>query len=214
MRLKALAYLCGFAASAAGGALAKPTRFEVKDAAFRNVIQFSSDAPLEKVVATSHFVTGWVEIDPQNLKGAFKGEWEVDMRGFEMGPDSRQVKLRETLLSTAEFPGASFKADKLTEASANELAAGKSVTARVSGTLVVRGVARRQEMAVKATYFPETDWTKKRLGGNLLKMSTTFDLTLSDVKFTIPDVLSGLLAPTLKVAVDAMGTDQLPVATP
>lgn len=210
MRL-ALAYLCCFAAS---GALAKPTRFEVKDAAFRNLIQFSSDAPLEKVVGTSHFITGWVEVDPQNLKGAFKGEWEVDMRGFEMGPDSRQMKLRETLLSTPEFPGASFKADKLLDPSANELAAGKAVTAKISGTLTVRGVARRHELAVKATYFPETDWTKKRLGGNLLKMSTTFDLALADVKFTIPDLLSGLLAPSLKVSVDAMGTDQLPVATP
>lgn len=214
MRLKALAYLCGFAAGVSTGALAKSTRFEVKDAAFRNLIQFTSDAQLEKVVATSHFITGWVEVDPQNLKGPFKGEWEVDMRGFEMGPDSRQVKLRETLLSTAEFPGASFKADKLIEPSANELAAGKVVTARVSGILTVRGVARRHELAVKATYFPETDWTKKRLGGNLLKMSATFDLALSEVKFTIPDVLSGLLAPTLKVSVDAVGTDQLPVATP
>ncbi len=192
----------------------KPTRFEVKDAAFRNVVSWTSDALLEKTIAVAHYVTGFVELDPQNLKAGISGEFEVDVRAFEMGPESRQNRLRETLLLAAEHPGASFKIDKLLEVSMNELAPGRSVTGRVSGTFTARGVSRREEMNVRATYLPESETTKKRLTGNVLKMNATWSLATTDYKFPIPEALLGLLSPTLKFTADLLGTDQLPVATP
>lgn len=194
--------------------LAKPTRFEVKDAAFRNLIQWTSDAPLEKIVAQSHFISGWFEVDPQNLKAGAKGDLEVDVRAFEMGPESRQAKLRETVLASQEHPGAFFKIDSLHDASVNAMVSGRVVTAVVGGSLTVRGIVRRQQIPIKATYFTQSEWTKKRLSGNLLKVAGNFDVVLNDLKFSIPEALSGLLAPVLKVSVDIVGTDQLPLATP
>ena len=193
---------------------AKPTRFEVKDAAFRNLISWISDAPLEKTLATSHFISGWFEVDPQNLIAGIKGEMEIDVRAFEMGPGSRQVKIRDTVLSAQENPGALYKMDKLYDASASELAPGKAVTAKVSGMLFARGVLRRQEMQLKAVYHSESERTKRRLTGNLLKVSAYFDLVLADYKCPIPEGMDGIFAPVLKVSADVLGTDQLPIAAP
>jgi len=193
---------------------AKPTRFEVKDVAFRNVVIFISDAPLEKTVGTTHFVSGWMEVDPAAVRSGIKGELEIDVRGFAIGPESRQSKLRETVFGTADFPGAIYKIEKLVESSSNELRSGKTVTGRVSGVLTAHGVSRRQEMVVKATYFTESEWTKRRLTGNLLKVSASFDLGLADYKMTIPEPLAGLVAPFFRINADIVGTDLLPVASP
>lgn len=193
---------------------AKTTRFEVKDVAFRNVVIFISDAPLEKAVGTTHFVSGWMEVDPSAIRSGIKGELEVDIRAFEVGPESRQSKWRESIFGTADFPGAIYKIEKLVEASSNELKSGKMVTGRISGVLSAHGVARRQEMSIRATYFTESEWSKRRLTGNLLKVSASFDLVLADYKMAIPEPLAGLVAPFFRVTADVVGTDLLPVASP
>lgn len=193
---------------------AKATRFEVKDVAFRNLVQFTSDALLEKTVGHSHFLSGWVELDPQNVKSGIKGEFEVDMRSFEMGPEPRQAKWRETLLNVQEFPGASYKVDKVVQVSTNELANGKAVNAKVSGILNLRGITRRQEMQVKLTYLPESEMTRRRASGNLLKMAASFDISLSEIKYVLPEALKGLVSNTFRITADAVGTDQLPVSPP
>ncbi len=204
-------HVCLFLLLFCFSAQTKSTRFEVKDAAFRNSIQWTSDAALEKILGTSHFISGWMEVDPQNLKGQVKGEFEVDMRSFEMGTESRQVKLRETLLNVQEFPTATFKAEKLENVSGNELTSGKAVSGSLVGMLSFRGVSRKEALNIRATYFPQTEWTKRRLGGNLLKLVAKFEVTLSSYKYVLPELFSGLLAPTLKVEADVLGTDQLPV---
>jgi hypothetical protein len=192
----------------------KPTRYEVKDAAFRNLISWISDATLEKTLASSHFISGWFELDPQNLKAGIKGEMEVDVRSFELGPDSRQAKIRDSVLLAQENPGALYKIDKLHDLSHNELVAGKAVTAKVSGMLFARGVLRRQDMQIKAVYHPESERTKRRMTGNLIKVSSYFDLALSDYKCPIPEGMEGLFAPVLRVSADVVGTDQLPTTAP
>ncbi|MCB0403913.1 MAG: hypothetical protein KDD51_03955, partial [Bdellovibrionales bacterium] len=61
------------------------TRFEVRDAAQRDVVQFTSDAPLEKVIGVNSSLRGWVALDPNNLSKGVTGEFEVDMRTFDTG---------------------------------------------------------------------------------------------------------------------------------
>ncbi len=189
----------------------KTTRFEVKDAAYRNLVTFVSDATYEKILGRSQFVTGYVELDPLNLKAGIKGELEVDLRSFDMGPESRTAKLREVLFAAAEFPGAHFKIERLVENSANELSPKKPVFGKVVGVLTARGVAARHEATLKAFYFPENDKTLKRLAGNLLKVNATFDVALASYKVPVPEALAGLLAPTVRINVDFVATDQVPV---
>src|SRR4051794_19843249 len=82
----------------------KPTRFEFRDAGLRNLVHFVSDVPLEKILGISNFVSGWLEIDPENLGEAVQGEFQVDVRTFETGIDSRNDLLRDKIFSAAEFP--------------------------------------------------------------------------------------------------------------
>jgi hypothetical protein len=208
--MKLLALICVLCV----GAHAKPTRFEVKDAAFRNLVSFISDAQLQKTLARSNFISGWFEVDPLNLKAGIKGELEIDVRAFEMGPDSVQAKLRDSVLGAQDNPGVLYKMDKLYAVSANDMTGGKNITAKVSGMLFARGILRRQDMQLKANYYAESERTKRRSTGNLLKVSAYFDMLLSDYKCPIPEGMEGLLAPVLKVSADVVGTDQLPTAAP
>ncbi|MBY0369942.1 YceI family protein [bacterium] len=196
---------------AASAAVAKPTRFEVKDAAFRNLLYFISEGSLEKTLGRTQFISGFIEVDPQDLGAGIKAELETDVRGFDLGSDSLQVKARETLFSADQFPGASFKAEKASDISPGILAPGKTATANIAGTIVFRGVPRNQTFPVKVSYWPASDKTRKRLPGNLLKVSSTFEMNLTHFQFSIPEELSGLLAPVLKVSMDLVATDQQPV---
>jgi polyisoprenoid-binding protein YceI len=203
-----LSLLCCFLSFSA---LAKPSRFLVKDAAYRNLVYWVSDAPLEKTLGVSHFISGWVELDPQNLKAGIKGEWEVDVRSFEMGTESKTAKLREALFAAADFPGISFKAERFVESPEAEFAPGKTLTGKVLGTLVARGQALRREVSIKASYFPESELSKKRLSGNLLKVSAVFEVPITLLKVVLPDALVSLVAPVIAVHVDFVATDQIPM---
>ena len=192
-------------------AWAKPTRFEVRDPAFRNVLWAISDAPLEMLLAKSNHVTGFVELDPQNLQAGIKAELETDVRALDITNESTQLRLRDTVLAASQFPGASFRAEKAVFKE-SALRAGKPVQATVTGTLSLRGVSRSQSIPVKVTYWPASDKTKKRLPGNLLKVSGTFEINLAHFQFPQTDEWAGTLAPVLKVTVDFAGTDQVPIS--
>ena len=72
----------------------RAVRFDMRDGGLRNLVQFTSDAPLEKVVGVSNTITGWLTLDPDKLTEGIKGEFEVDVRAFETGLPSRNEQLR------------------------------------------------------------------------------------------------------------------------
>lgn len=198
---------CFLAPYAAWG---KGTRFEFRDAGLRNLIHFVSDMPLEKILGISNFVSGWLEVDPENLAEGAQGEFQVDVRTFETGIDSRNDQLRDKVFSASDFPIATFTVQKVLNVSKARLSPNQPVSARVQGVMKIKGVARNQDILVKLLYLKETPTTRQRLTGNLVKLSASFDVDLSQYNLNVPDPFRERFAKFVQVEVDALGTDNLP----
>lgn len=193
---------------------AKPVRFDMRDVGQRNVIHFVSDATVEKILGISNAISGWVEIDPQALSDGIKGEFEADVRTFHTGVELRNDHVREKFLSSTEFPIATFTLTKLLSASRSKLVDGQPVTLRVEGRLQLRGASVQQAILVKLIYLKESDQTRQRLGGNLVKVSVSFDVDTAAYHIEIPDNQKARYSRFVQVYVDAVGTDSPPAAIP
>lgn len=191
---------------------AKTTRFEVRDAVGRDVVEFISQAPLDKTVGLTSGIAGWVELDPEGLSTASKGEFEVDVRAFDTGMELRNEHFREKYMATAEFPTASFVFQQGQSSSLKMLLNQKPVIVNVQGDLKIRGKVRTISTPLKLTYFKESEFTKQRLGGNLLKISANFSVDVTQFGIEIPETLKLVLSKTVNLFVDVIGTDALPQA--
>jgi len=194
-------------------AVARTVRFDMRDAVERNLVQFISDAPLEKTVGLSHSFGGWLELDPERLNDGIKGEFEVDVRTFHTGIDLKDDQVRDRFLGGSEYPIATYTITRLSSTSGPKLKEGQPVTARVEGTLQARGVSRPQPILLKLVYFRESELTHQRLSGNLVKMSATFDIDSGQFNVNVPDNLRSRVARFVQVMVDAVGTDSSPAAS-
>jgi len=185
----------------------KNIRFDFRDAFQRDIVNFTSDAPLEKIIGLSTAVSGWLEIDPDKLAGPARGEFEVDLRTFDTGSAMRNEQLREKFLGTAEHPVASFSVSRLVNPSKPKLGDQQSVVAKVEGTLKIRGLSRPFSILTKLVYFKQSEMTKQRLNGNLLKLTGTFDIDLSAFSILLPDAFKYRIARFVQVSVDAVCTN-------
>ncbi len=190
-----------------GIATAKAIHFDVRDAAQRDSIQLSSDAILEKIVGVNSAIVGWIEIDPNQPRQGIKGEFEVDLRSFVTGNPSRDAFLREKLLATPEFPFAKFTINKALSFGATRMNDQQPLVVRIEGTFTIRGQNKVQPILVKLTYYKQNDKTAQRLPGNLVRITSSFDLDLSAFGITIPDGLKYRVAKVVQTNVDLVGND-------
>lgn len=195
-------------------AYAKGIRFDYRDGGLRNVIQFVSDAWLERTVGISNGLGGWIELDPDSLTDGVRGEIEFDVRTFQTGVEARNEIIRDKFLLAAENPIAVLALNKLTSASKAKLADGQVVVMRLDGSLKVRNVTKPQTVLIKAVYLKESEQTRQRLPGNLLKVSATFDVDLLNYNASVPDGLKSRVARFIQLTLDAIGSDRPPVAAP
>jgi|GEM_PF-1615114 len=209
-------FLCSllFASLLCHSLSATPTRFEVKDVGFRNLVYFVSEAPLETVVGQTNFVTGWLELDPGNLKEGIKGTFEVDVRTFETGMPARNAKVRDLFLGATKQPIAVFTFNRFAQVSAPVLKPGMTVTGKVEGTLSANQVETRLILPVRLTFWKDGPMVKKKgLTGNLIQVRSEFPLRLGDFKVGVPTQFQGLIDPEAKFSAHFFGADRLPAST-
>jgi hypothetical protein len=199
-------------------ASAKPTRFDMRDVGGRNLVAFTSDAPLEKTIGLSSFVSGWMELDPDKIDvknpEAVKGEWEVDVRTFQTGAEAKSDQFRDKVMAAAEYPTASLSITKLLGASKSVLHDTRPVSIRVEALLKARGQSVPLALSFKVTHFKESALTRQRLPGSLLKISTVFDLDSASFGIIPPENARARYARYVQVTLDAVGTDKAPNLTP
>jgi polyisoprenoid-binding protein YceI len=208
------AFLAVFVFLIGGPASAAAVRFDIKDVGFRNSLHFVSDAPFETIVGVTNFISGWLELDPTNLKDGVRGYVEVDTRTFETGMPARNAKVRELFLGSAKQPVVTFTLNRLTQTSAPTLKAGSSITARAEGTVSAHGLEKSIVIPLRLTYWKEAANTKKRLAGNLLQVRADFPLRLNDFRVSIPAPFQGSVQPEVKFSAHLFGSDRIPTGTP
>ena len=187
---------------------AKATRFDFRDVGGRNLVSFVSDALLEKTVGLSSSVGGWIEVDLENLAGPIKGELFMDTRTFQTLIDSRNELVREKL--AAENPLATFIPLKVKKSSKKILNDREAMTLQMEGTLSIRGVSLPQNVEAKLTYLKETEVTKRRLLGNLLKVSARFEIDPAQFQVTVAPIQQPFFASKIQLTVDLFGSDLSP----
>jgi len=159
--------------------------FNINDERGRDVVTFTSKAPLETIVGKTSKIKGFVEVDPRNLTNA-KAKFEVDLASLQTGIGLRDEHMREQYLETAKYPVAVFELTKVTTASIRELAEEKVIDMMVDGNFSVHGVTKAITIPVTITYFKESESTKNSLPGDILTISTKFNVLLSDYSITRP----------------------------
>lgn len=194
---------------------AKPTRFEVRDPAQRDVISVISDIPMEKVIGLSSSLAGWIELDPEKLSDPVKGELTSDARTFDTGNSSRNDFLRDKVWNAPEGPAITFIPHKFLHISKGRFTNGQAVSFRLEGTLKYRGTSKQLTVLGKATWMKQTEATVAHRGpGNLLRVAANFDLDLSQFGFNIAEIQKGRLARYLQVGIDFVATDVTWTPTP
>lgn len=80
----------------------------------------------------------------------------------------------------------------------------------VAGTFELREVRRKIEVSVTLTYLTESPLTRFKLPGNLLRVSTEFDVKLADYNIDVPRLLLLSIGDVAHVSMDAFTSDASP----
>src|SRR5690554_5767966 len=116
-------------------------RFDAKDMAHRNQVYVISDGPLEKVVAFDPLISGWVELNPEQISEGIQGEFEIDLRALTSGIEVRDLIMRNQLIEVTRYPIATLKLNRWGEAVKGKIPEGKGATYKVEATLKLRDKA-------------------------------------------------------------------------
>ncbi len=189
---------------------AKVARFDLRDVGSRNLVAFVSDALLERTVGISSTIAGWLELDPEKLNDGIRGEIEIDFRNFQTGIDQRNQMIREKLFVTPEFPIASLFPGKVVSVAKTRLIASVPTELKSEVAFKWRGVTHVQILPFKIVYLPQSEITKQRLPGNLIRLSSTFDLDLGAFNIQIPENLAPRFSRMVGMTIDVVGSDQSP----
>lgn len=165
---------------------------------------FESDAPLESIVGITTKVDGVIKVDREKPAGA-TAKIEIDVAGFNTGNSMRDGHLRsKDWLDADAHPKITFELAEITGLDA--LVPEKYVKANAEGKLTIRGVTRKVTVPVRVGLFTYSEKLKKLMpyvSSDVLRVSTRFDIRLSDYGVKIPEMLGLKVSEVVKVRVDA-----------
>lgn len=182
--------------------------YNFTDANKRNTLRMELDAPIENIQAIANGIEGSVTVDGDRASGVFK----VRVDSIKTGNDSRDGHLQnDKWLDAKKWPylELSFKDVALQPGFKD----GKtSQVVKAKGEFNVHGVKKTQEVEVKLDYMKESEVTKNRAPGNLVRVRSDFEIKLSDYNVATSDSgvkkLIGLkVGEIAQVRIDFVGTD-------
>lgn len=186
-------------------------QFRAADPVGRNSVQFKTTAPLEDILGSTNQVKGDIKIDPKNLKSAVPwARFEVELAGLTTGIPLRDTHMRTQYLHTDKYPKAVFTLERIRQATAAELKPNKLVVVTAEGTFELHGVKRNITLPVRVTYVPESQSTMSKLPGNLLRITSDFDVKLADFNIERPQMVILKVGEVAHVSLDVFATDASP----
>ncbi len=186
-------FLAAFAASAS----AQQKHFEVdnKQNKYRNVASIESVADFETFTGKTNEVSGTLVFDPSTHKGS--GKIIIDPSSIDTGIPLRNDHMKsEGWLDTKKYPQIVFEAEKVQQLRGDDY--------KVTGKLTLHGVTKKITTTVRARYRAADETTKKAgFVGDVVQLSTKFNITLSDYKITIPGMAAGKVAKDVTIGLNA-----------
>ena len=188
----------------------EPTKFYVNDELKRDVVTFTSKAPLETVVGKTGDITGYIEVDPDDISGSASAKFEVDLASLKTGIGMRDGHMKEQYLEVDKYPKAVFVLKKIKDAHPNTLKDNVPVDLTLVGDFTVHGVTKEVDIPATAIYMKESDDTKVRLPGDLLHITATFDVLLSEHNIKRPKFVVLKLDDKQKIDLDFFASTAAP----
>lgn len=159
------------------GAPAGPAKVELNDKIRANQLEWLSDAPMEKIKGSAPGVTGTFTIDPANL-AAVTGKITVPVKSMKTGNPLRDRHLADKdWLDANAFPNITFD---IAKATVRKVDGGKAEL-MAEGTFTLHGVAKQMTIPVTLQWKRASADTA-RVPGDWIKISTKFDVKLTDFK--------------------------------
>jgi len=187
--------------------------FRTLPADSRNLVEFVSDATLEKVVGRTSAVQGSVDLQLDNLLTTQDGSFECDLTTIDTGISLRNQHMRQNHLETDHYPKALFTLSRLVSAEQDKLEAGQSTTVLAEGELTLHGVTRTYQIPLVLFYDHTSRDSQARLDGgtgDILRVSGSWTVKLADHGISRPAFLFLRLAEEIKIMIDCALTDQVP----
>ena len=198
-----------FVSSALSG---EPTKFYINDKLKRDIVTFTSKAPLETVVGKTGDITGYIDVDPADISGTARASFEVDLASLKTGIGMRDGHMREQYLEVEKYPKAVFVLKEVKSAEPNTLQDNMPVDLTLLGNFTVHGITKEVEVPATAIYMKENEDTKARLPGDLLHITATFDVYLSDHNIKRPQFVILKLDDRQKIDLDFFASTAVPPA--
>lgn len=156
--------------------------FLADDPIDRDVIVIRSDAPLELMVTRVQNVRGEVSVNPDNVLDHPRARFELAVADLDTGiPLRNEHLLGEEWLAAEQHPTITFSLDEVrSPVHPTALQPHEPLALDVLGSVTIKGVTRQEPVALTVTYLPESEDTRTRLPGDLLRIDGTFDILLSD----------------------------------
>jgi polyisoprenoid-binding protein YceI len=172
----------------------------------KNIVMFTSKAPLETIVGTTAEIIGYVEVNPADLSSGAKARFEVDLASLKTGIERRDADMRGQFLETAKYPKAVFEMTKIQKAGANTLDDQKPLELMVDGNFTVHGITKAISIPLTVTFMKESDDTKTRLPGDLIHIEGTWNILLSEYNIPRPQFLILKVDDKQKVNIDVFAS--------
>ena len=177
----------------------------------KNVVQFTSEATMEKIIGRTSAVSGSVELNLENLAATTTGSFAVELETLDTGLALRNQHMRENHLETKRHPQAVFTLKRLENPSKANRSTGDEVTATAVGDLSLHGITKEYAVPLTLRYLAAGGEAEKRLSGgkgNLLYVTANWSIKLDDHQIKRPEFLFLRLSPEQKIDLSVALTDQ------
>lgn len=138
-----------------------------------NLVKFISDAPIESFEGITSNIDGYIYFEDNVFSNNSELYFEVDLRTIDTGIGLRNRHMRENYLETDKFPF-TFFTGKIIENTVNQ----NNISVIVEGEIFIHGV--RQKLQILGEIFDFKDG---------YKVTTSFEIKLSDFNIDIPKVM-------------------------
>jgi polyisoprenoid-binding protein YceI len=175
----------------------------------RDLVTFTSHAPLETVEGKTSHIIGFVNVDPADISTA-KAKFVVELATLKTGIGMRDRHMRENHLETDKYPEAVFELDHVVAEKGNDITDGQPADITLIGNFTVHGVTKPIEVKAQVQYFKDGTSSPANLPGEIIRIDAEFTVMLPDYKIERPRFLIMKLDEKQEIDVDVWASTELP----
>lgn len=209
--VQGLAAVSVLATSVSTTAMAKSVNYVVDDPKGRDIVSFTSDAPVELIVGRTNKIKGQISVDDSLdlTKQPIQANFEVDLASIDTGIPLRNEHMRDNFLETAKYPKAIFKVKTIGQPTV--LKDGQKATVKATGEFSLHGKTVARDIPVDVTYFKNCKTTQGKFENcDLMQIKSTFPVPFKDYAIKRPEIVFQKLADTVLVTVAATARHEVP----